>query len=114
MLLLLLLLSCFSRVRLSATPWTVARQAPLSVGFFRQEYWHGLSFPTPGDLPDPGIEPMSPASLSPILVEGFFTLCHLGSPLCLHRKNEMPLLKHCNTNDLSSAPVCIKSNYPAE
>ena len=43
------------------TPWTVARQAPLSVGFSRQEYWSGLPFPSPGDLPDPGIKPRSPA-----------------------------------------------------
>ena len=43
------------------TPWTVALQAPLSVEFFRQEYWSGLLFPTPGDLPDPRIEPASPA-----------------------------------------------------
>ena len=42
-------------------PWTVARQAPLSVGFCRQEYWSGLPFPSPGDLPDPGIKPESPA-----------------------------------------------------
>ena len=43
------------------TPWTVARQAPLSMGFSRQEYWSGLPFPPPGDLPDPGIELPSPA-----------------------------------------------------
>ena len=43
------------------TPWTVARQAPLSMGFSRQEYWSGLPFPSPGDLPNPGIESMSPA-----------------------------------------------------
>ena len=43
-----------------ANPWTVARQAPLSMGFLRQEYWSGLPFPSPGDLPDPGIEPGSP------------------------------------------------------
>ena len=48
-----------SRVRLFATPWTVAYQAPLSMGFSRQEYWSGLPFPSPGDLPDPGIEPTS-------------------------------------------------------
>ena len=42
------------------TPWTVACQAPLSMGFSRQEYWSGLPFPSPGDLPDPGIEPRSP------------------------------------------------------
>ena len=43
-----------------ATPWTVSCQAPLSMGFFRQEYWNGLPFPSPGDLPNPGIEPRSP------------------------------------------------------
>ena len=43
------------------TPWTIARQAPLSMGFSRQEYWSDLLFPSPGDLPDPGIEPRSPA-----------------------------------------------------
>ena len=50
-----------SRVRLFATPWTVAHQAPLSMGFSRQEYWSGLPFPSPGDLSNPGIEPRSPA-----------------------------------------------------
>ena len=50
-----------SRVRLFATPWTVAYQAPPSMGFSRQEFWSGLPFPSPGDLPDPGIEPGSPA-----------------------------------------------------
>ena len=49
----------FSRVRLFATPWTVACQAPPPMGFPRQEYWRGLPFPSPGDLPDPGIEPWS-------------------------------------------------------
>ena len=47
-------------VRLLATPWTVARQAPLSMEFSRQKYWSGLPFPPPGDLPNPGIKPMSP------------------------------------------------------
>jgi len=51
-------LSC---VQLFATPWTVARQAPPSMGFSRQEYWSGLPMPSPGDLPHPGIKPMSPA-----------------------------------------------------
>ena len=49
--------SCLTLV----TSWTVARQAPLSMGFSRQEYWSGLTFPSPGDLPDPGLEPGSPA-----------------------------------------------------
>jgi len=60
-----------SRVQLFVTPWTVACQAPLSVGFSRQEYWSGLPFPPPGDLPNPGIEPISP--VSPALAGGFFT-----------------------------------------
>ena len=50
-----------SRVRLFVTPWTVARQSPLSMGFSRQEYWSGLPFPSPGDLSNPRIEPGSPA-----------------------------------------------------
>ena len=49
-----------SRVRLFATLWTVAHQAPLSMGFFRREYWSGLPFPSPGYLPNIGIEPRSP------------------------------------------------------
>jgi hypothetical protein len=49
-----------SRVRPFATPWTVVDQAPLRIGFSRQEYWSGLPFPSPGDLRDPGIEPGSP------------------------------------------------------
>ena len=52
------MLSC---VKFFVTPWTVAHQAPLSVGFSRQEYWSGLSFPVPADLPNPGIKPLLPA-----------------------------------------------------
>ena len=51
----------FSQVQLFATTWTAAHQAPLSMGFSRQEYWSGLPFPPPGDLPHPGNEPTSPA-----------------------------------------------------
>ena len=58
------MLSHFSRVWLFGIPSTTAHQTPLSLGFSRQEYWSGLSFPFPGDLPDPGIEPMSPVSAS--------------------------------------------------
>ena len=50
----------FSHVQLFGTPWTVAYQAPPSMEFSRQEYWSGLPFPSPGDLPDPGIKPRSP------------------------------------------------------
>ena len=52
-------------------PYVVAHQVPLSMEFSRQEYWRGLLFPTPGDLPDPGIKPVSP--VSPALPGGFFT-----------------------------------------
>ena len=64
-------LSCFSCVQLFATLWTVARQASLSMGFSRQEYWSGLPFSPLGDLPDSEIKPRS--LMSPALAEGFFT-----------------------------------------
>ena len=51
----------FSRVQLFGTPWIIARQAPPSMGYTRQEYWNGLPFPSPQDLPYPGIKPASPA-----------------------------------------------------
>ena len=70
------MLSRFSRVRLLATPWTVSHQAPLSMGFSRQEYWDGLPCPPPGDLPNPGIEPISPA-----LQVDSLPLSHQESPL---------------------------------
>ena len=57
------------------TSWTVARQAPLSMGFSRQECWNGLPFPSPGALPGPGMEPVSPA-----LADGFFTTEPPGKP----------------------------------
>ena len=65
------------------TPWTVAHQAPLSMGFLRQDYWSGLPFPSPGDLPDPGIKPGSPA-----LVGRFFTTEPPGNP-----ENRVPRTK---------------------
>ena len=55
------ILSHFSRVQLFVTLWTVAHQAPLTLGFSRQQYWSGLPFPPPGDRPDPGTEPGPPA-----------------------------------------------------
>ena len=54
-------MTSLSRVQLFATPWTVAYHGPLSMGFSRQEYWSGLPFPSPEDLPNPGIEPRSSA-----------------------------------------------------
>ena len=58
----------FSCIRLFATPWTVAHQVPPSMGFSRQEYWSGLPFPPPGDLPNPWIEPRSPTLQADALI----------------------------------------------
>ena len=72
-----------SHIQLFVTPWTVAHQAPLSVGFPRQEYWSGLLFPSLGDLPNPGIEPATPAWQA-----GSLILSHQGNPLyTLHLDN---------------------------
>ena len=68
----------FSSVRLLATPWTIAHQAPQPVAFSRQEYWSGLPGPPPGDLPNPGIEPAS--LTSPALPGGFFSTGPPGKP----------------------------------
>ena len=67
-----------SHVQLLATPWTAAYQAPLPMGFSRQEYWSGLPFPSPEDLPYPGIEHGS--LVSPALAGGFFTTAPPGKP----------------------------------
>ena len=75
----------------SVTPWTVAHQGPLTTGFSRQEYWSGLPFPSPGDPPDPGIEPASPA-----LAGGFFTTEHQGSPV-IYGVGRL----------IADAPVCV-------
>ena len=72
-------LSHFSRTQLCVTLWTVACQAPLSMGFSRQEYWSGVPCPPPGDLPNPGIEPQSPA-----LQADSLPLSHQGSPPLFH------------------------------
>ena len=69
-----------SHVQFFVTPWTIACQASLPTGFFRQQYWSGLPFPPPGDLPHPGIEPISPA-----LAGRFFTTEPPGKP----RKNSI-------------------------
>ena len=69
-----------SHIRLFATPWTVAYQASPSMGFSRQEYWSVLPFPSPGDLPDPGIEPRSPA------LQAYYPLSHQDSPKTMQRE----------------------------
>ena len=84
------MLGHFSRVRLFATPWTVAHQAPLSMRFSRQEYWSGLPCPPPGDLPDPGIEPTSP--VAPALQAVSLPLSHQGSPKRAKAKSHCTLV----------------------
>ena len=83
-------LSCFSHVWLYVTPWTVAHQAPLSMGFSRQEYWSGLPCPSPGDLPDPGIEHGS--LMSPALAGGFFTTSAMWEAQACERAAALYLL----------------------
>ena len=70
-------LSCFSRGQFFITLWTVHHQTPLPMGFSRQEYWSGLPFSSPGDLPNPGTEPVSPASSA--LQADSLPLSHWGS-----------------------------------
>ena len=84
------MLSCFSHVQLCATLWTVTYQAPLSMDFSRQGYQSGLSFPPPGDLPDPGIEPVSLGSLA--LAGRFFTTSAIWEvPFCLKIEYKLSL-----------------------
>ena len=79
----------FSCVQLFVTPWTIARQAPLSMGFSRHEYWNGLPFPSPGDLPDPGIKPAS--LTSPALAGRFFTTSATWeAEVCSMRQSQRP------------------------
>ena len=84
------------------TLWPIAHQATLSMGFFRQEYWNGLPFPSPGDLPDPGIKPESPA-----LADGCFTPKPPGKPMTLGKITKNPSLPQfpqlCNLDNIRVA-----------
>ena len=92
------MLSRFNHVQLFVTPWTVAFHVPLSMGFSRQEYCSGLPCPPPGDLPDPGIKPLS--LVSPALAGGVFTTCatwevlfwevHLGQKRVINQRGSKP------------------------
>ena len=100
-------LSC---VQLFATPWTVAYQAPQSMGFSRQEYWRGLPFPSPGDLPNPGIDPGSPALQTDVLPsreaywsrvsEVFFLLCLLPPVVSVGLLNLSQMMSFLFTDSL--------------
>ena len=85
----------------SATPWTVTCQAPLSVGFSRQEYWSGLPCPLLGDLPNPVIEPVS--LTSPVLAGGFFTACTTWEALTC--------LKVPHNGARSGTVVCVHKRF---
>ena len=101
------MLSHFSWIQLFLTLWTVAHQAPLSMGFFRQEYWSGLPCPPPGDLPDPGIEPATLAA--PASQADSLPLSHQGS---LKSAGEMILAIgtvpcHSNCKMILCLPPCF-------
>ena len=113
-----------SRVQIFATLWTIAHQAPLSMGFSRQEYWSGLPFPSPGDLPNPGIEPWSPAlqadalSSEPPGKPGLIN--HLGEAvgrlvLTLGMCSPFQIFEHSNSNTqwtlVSQISFLNKSSY---
>ena len=98
------MVSHFTHVRLFATLWTVACQASLSMGFSSQKHWSGLPYPPPGDLFDPGIEPMSPGS--PALQADSLPLSHLGSHFthCTVYISMLLLLSHFNRVWLCATP----------
>ena len=112
------MLSCFSCVQLCVTPWTVVHQAPLSMGFPRQAYWNGLPFPSPGDLPNPGIKPRS--LMSTCIARGFFTTspswetCHtiiVFTILCLSLYSRVPRDQNklgCSTTEYSLERLMLK------
>ena len=79
------------------TPWTVACQAPQSIGFSRQEYWIGLPFPSPGDLPDPGIEPGTPALQADSLLTEL-----RGKPIVLKLKVQLYFLLKTKLNTINA------------
>ena len=99
-----------SGVRLLATPWPVARQAPLSMEFPSQEYWSGLPFPTPRDLPDPGVKPESLAS--PALAGGFFaTVLILNTAAAAKSLQSCPTL--CDPMDCSPPGPSVHGIFQA-
>ena len=109
------MVSCFSRVRLFATLWTVAHQAPQAMGFSRQEYWNGLPCPAPGHLPDPWIEPASPTS--PALQADSSLLSHQGKPICIHIHIQYGISISCITvkdsdRALHTPPWRVSSLHP--
>ena len=102
-------LSCLV-VSIFVTLWTVAHQALLCLGFPRQEWLSGLSFPSPGDLPDPGIKPTSPASIaSPTLQADSLLLSHQGSTFRYNQFSSVQLLSHVQLFETQWIAVCQSS-----
>ena len=87
-----------SRVRLFATLWTIAYQVPPSMGFSRQEYWSGLPFPSPGDLPDPGIERGSPTLQADALLSEPLGTSRMDVGHEKHSPRMLPVLGKCSVN----------------
>ena len=100
------MLNHFSHVRLFATLWTLAHQAPLSMGFSRQEYWSGFQCPPPRDLPNLEIEPTS--LTSPALTGSFFTTSATGKPMYMPRHMYMCLYPYPALNVNVFVYVCDK------
>ena len=98
-----------SQVRLFGTPWTASHQLPLFMEFSRQEYWGGLPFAPPGDLPDPGMEPTSP--VSPALQADSSLLSHWGLPYDGLHPNKLMYVK--NIVNQSSFNIANLPNIPA-
>ena len=111
-----------SRVWLFVTPWMAAYQAPQSMGFPRQEYWSGLPFPSPGDLPNPGIEPGSPALQTDALPSKpdwglTFWVQILGSPVCQVCEfwcKHFPFFKSWCTTKMASLMAQMVKNLPGQ
>ena len=99
------MLSCFSHVQLFVNIWTVARQAPLPMGFSRQEYWSGLSCLPPGDLPDPGIKPVP--LMAPALAGRIFTISTPWEAPRSIIKIMLTLLKSTKQFSTVFVPFCI-------
>ena len=112
-----------SSVQLFATPWTVAYQTSPSMGFSRQEYWSGLPFPSPGDLPDPGIEPGSPALEADALISEpprkisppriiFGTCVSFPEPRKLEHYQNLKVGNFSERRDLVQEDLVLKSIFP--
>ena len=98
------MLSC---IQLFVTPWATACRAPLSIEFSRQEYWSELPVPSPADLPDPGIEPMSLAS--PALAGGFFTVEPPGKPIDQYQNqaSDIGTIHRAYSDFISFTCICV-------